>query len=99
VETCYFKSGFPENFKFKIKIASVDNQSSGDIGHSISAAESSTGSSLNISKDDYEILTDMIRKAKFTISETSNQLALCTKPSHNTHHITSIHLTPKHVDY
>jgi hypothetical protein len=94
METCYFKHGFLDHVKFKNKNRYVDNSSSHDTTHLFLVLESSTCSSLNISKDDYEVLMDMIRKAKSTASETSlNQLALCTKPSHNTHHNTGINLT------
>jgi hypothetical protein len=75
VETCYFKHGFPSNFKFKYR--GPNNSSNTEhASNSVNTANatSHTSSPSNLSSDDMKMLIDMLDKARVQNTHTVNQL-------------------------
>jgi hypothetical protein len=77
IDVCNFKNGFPDSFKFKPKNqkSAINNLMPSDNCNTNSVTDSQQSKSLNISKEDYEMLIDMLQKAKTSNPESSiNQL-------------------------
>jgi hypothetical protein len=72
IKTCYFRNGFPENFKFKSKkTGNPSNIGSGEGSAYVSAVVTPVVSSISLTKDDYNMLIDMLRKVKPQNSESA----------------------------
>jgi hypothetical protein len=78
VDVCYFKNGFPDNLKFKTKNSnsSANNFTTVENTNTISAPDNQQNKSVNISKDYYEMLLELICKTKASNAEPRiNQLS------------------------
>jgi hypothetical protein len=84
VDTCFFKNGFPANFKFKNKNQSASVNSITTKTSAASSSGNNTFGNMILTNEDYALLADMIKKVKMETGEHSiNNITHSTSTHHD----------------